>query len=466
MNKVFKIFIFVVVAGLAGLGAITTCTGLAIKEGIGHAIDQSMESGPQTVALTADGASIIKDLLSKQAIVLKGVQICLPKGQLSDENFSYSSSCLNGNCESTLEFKGPIPKSLALHREYQGQCVPQTIEDLPRYQVQTFSAQIKIDADLTQKLKVTDFENLKIEKTQNSQFLSNGFTRIGADTVVNLNYGTHPVSADEFLFGSKLVHIKYSNRPEPANPTMATTTTQQPQPVLASKVNSLPSNASVTFQVDGKTEQSLHLGDQYKFSITGAPPNSSFKGHCEGAAHCDNWFFFSMRSAKTDANGNLSWTGLLASNWNIPLTTYQFWVSFEGGEESNRASLTIGPYVQKAATVSAVTASKLQLTLDGTLDGVLEEGKAYVLNVSGGEPGQVLSPRCEGPMNPCVAIAFIMQARVTLDREGRQKMVLTSPRSSGIQPGKYSFWFLPFGGKPESNRISLTVMPAKTKRSN
>lgn len=499
MNRVLKVLIIVIVSGLAVVGAIVTCTGFAIKEGIGHAIDKSMDAGPQTVALTADGASITKQIGSNQVVVLKGVQLCVPEGQPMSKEFSSSVGCVAGTCESTLTFPGPIPQSVAIHRDYQGKCVPQTITDLPRYVVKAYSAKIKVDADLVKKLNIADLGQVKIEKTSNSKFSSSGYTRFGNDTVVDLSYVAPPASTDEFLFNGKLIHVGYSNLLPAGGTAIASA------PVFGQGGATVPTagaEAGISFQINGKNNEKLNLGDAYKFNITGAPPNASFRGHCKGAANCDDWFFVSTKTSKTDARGNFLWESQLAPNWNIPLTTYQLWVSFDD-KESNRATFLIeaskgskdlppptnsptAPSDVSSAPITASTApgnasskpgnevpssaasgptnsANLQLTIDGATEVVLNPGASNTLSVMGGEPAQVLIPHCEGPAtNPCPAVGFLMQARLTLDGSGQQKMILPVSLPSALPPGKYTFWFSRQGEKPDSNKVTITVSPGRT----
>lgn len=327
MNKFFKNLVFIICGGLST---------------IGNTSEKVTESGPQTAVLTADGAEVTKELQSKTVVVLKDVEVCVPSSRHLSPDYNFLIYCPRGICQSILEFNKSIPKSLTLHRQYQGKCVQQTIPNLEPYQTHMYFTKISIDSDLAKKLNIAKAKEPNVKRTQNSTFIFSEMIRIGDKAIVTLKYGKDPLPSDEFLYESKLIRIKYTNGPTPP-------------PAIAPPIpsNQLPSS---------KVEQT-----------------------------------------------------------------------------ASKPSLT------------------LQLTVNGGVEKILKFGSSNKFSIAGGQPGQVLVPRCEGPMNPCPGVSFIFQARVTLNAEGKQEFDNSLAEGSGIQPGQYKFWLATFDGSAETNKVSITV---------
>ncbi|MEZ0393349.1 MAG: hypothetical protein ACAH59_14110, partial [Pseudobdellovibrionaceae bacterium] len=220
--------------------------------------------------------------------------------------------------------------------------------------------------------------------------------------------------------------------------------------------------SSVSFQINGKINESLHLGDKYRFEFSGFPPNMKLKGYCEGPSRCTDWFFFSFNGKATNAKGRIIWPNILAPNWDIPLTRYTLWVTSENGQiQSNRVTLELKPKIEKARPFpSATIGSGLQLLVDEELEANMEIGLGVIYLVEGGTPNQELVGNCTGPMNPCKPEWFFPENFLKLGPKGVNKASHAIGIGSPIPIGKYQLWLTSGDGKTKSNNITLNITPS------
>ncbi len=115
------------------------------------------------------------------------------------------------------------------------------------------------------------------------------------------------------------------------------------QPIVKNSPTTQVAQSPLTLAINGKTDESLNLGDKYELQISGILPNSKIVGVCDGAPRCNDWFLGGLKFMKADANGYIRIHGALAPNWNIPLVKYTFWVTTGGQTKSNQISLTLNP---------------------------------------------------------------------------------------------------------------------------
>jgi len=213
MKRFVKIILIILVVFLALIGLLVTCTGLAIKKGVEAVAEKAMDSGPQNEVITSDGVIITKALTAKPVLLFQGLEMCTPPNNTSPLTYSYSSNCFNGTCTTTIDVdkNKPFPKDLALYRKYNGTCMQQTIPDVAKYQVNQYKGEVSIGPTLAQQLLLYSESNPKVQKTAKSKFNGNSMVRFNGNTAITIEYGTAKPQEDEFLFGPKLIQIKYSN---------------------------------------------------------------------------------------------------------------------------------------------------------------------------------------------------------------------------------------------------------------
>lgn len=213
MKKAFKIiFIILGATGILVLLLLTTCT-IGLVKGVDGMAKSAVTVEGQVSEITAEGAILTVPLTESEVYKLEGVQICKKDGEDSFalREYSYSSSCFNSVCSTTLTFNGEVPQDVTLNRTHDGKCVTQKIPNIRNYAVKTYAASVAIPEELV----VEGADRLRVEKTVDSKFSGHSSFGYNNQYKVSLSYPAHPGESDKFTVNGKTVTLKFTPATHP-----------------------------------------------------------------------------------------------------------------------------------------------------------------------------------------------------------------------------------------------------------
>lgn len=208
MFKFIKKLISFIVILLAIIGGLIVYTGYSAKQGISNAIDNATEMpANQKMAVYDNVIEIHTPLKENKAIVLENFSACSSTGINSISN--YSSFCVNGKCETTIDIEEKdIPSKIRIGKKTgDDKCEVVTFE-APKslYKTVDYTGEIGIN-DEAREILGDRLNKDPLKRTRNSKYIGSKTISIG-NTKITLTYKT-PEKSDEFMYGSALFHVIY-----------------------------------------------------------------------------------------------------------------------------------------------------------------------------------------------------------------------------------------------------------------
>lgn len=207
--KALKIILIIlgVIVLVVGIG-VAACATLFVKGAEKMATAATTVENQVVLETAADGGTTLSvPLLENDVYELKGIDICKKEGEdpFADKPYSYTGSCINGDCTATLTFKGAVPDNISINRDFKGQCVTQEIPNIRGYAVKDYNAEFTVPETMkTDKLP-------EVGKAPGSKYTTSGSFGFNGQYKVSLNYGkTSPGDSDTVMVNGKTVTLKFA----------------------------------------------------------------------------------------------------------------------------------------------------------------------------------------------------------------------------------------------------------------